>query len=183
MTVVSIYLIEKAGRRILLIMSSGVMAVCLTCLGCILLLMPADTDSSKKAQGLLCIVLVLLYVAGFAVGFGAVPWVYLAEVTPAKIRSKAFSLFIQENWFWNLLISLSTLTLIEGIGGGSADAQQKKGVAWLFLIFAAIAALAFVFVVTYVKETKGKTAAEIHAVIHGEDEIARMDGEINRYEM
>lgn len=61
----------------------------------------------------------------------------------------------------NLVIGLCTLPAIEGLGGGSEDADKKKGVAILFLIFAGIAALATFFVATSIPETKGKSLEEL----------------------
>eukprot|EP01039_Chlorochromonas_danica_P003074 gene3074-3357_t len=91
----------------------------------------------------------------------------MSEIMPMRVRMKAVSLFMQMNWCSNLLISLLTLIAINGLGevkssmddDEEADAQ-KKGVAYLYFIFAGITAVTLVFVVTYVPETKGMNPEE-----------------------
>jgi Sugar (and other) transporter len=70
-------------------------------------------------------------------------------------RSKAFGLFVSVNWGSNLIISSLTLTAIELLGGGAV------GVAYLYLIFAAISACAVAFVHACVHETMGRSLEEL----------------------
>jgi Sugar (and other) transporter len=71
------------------------------------------------------------------------------------IRSKAFGLFVSVNWGSNLIISSLTLTAIELLGGGAS------GVAYLYLIFAAVSACAVAFVHACVHETMGRSLEEL----------------------
>ncbi len=151
MTVVSMYLVERAGRRILLVWGLGTCAAALAPLGIVLL----AANDHPSVQGVLAILLVIVYIIGFAVGPGAVSWVVMSETVPNRIRNKAMSAFLMEAWFWNLLIALFTLTAIDGLGGGSDDDSEKRGVAILFLIFAAICIVGVAFIMIYIPETKG----------------------------
>ena len=114
---------------------------------------------SVAMKGYVCVALVLIYVVGFAVGLGAVAWVYLAEVVPFRIRNRAMSLFSQEDWLWNLLIAALSLSAMEALGGGTDDASAERGIAWLFLIFACMSILALVFTWCLLKESKGNSSA------------------------
>jgi MFS family permease len=123
---------------------------------------------APSIQGIVAVLAVLLYIAGFAMGLGAVVWSVLSEIMPTRLRVKAISLFLSFNWGSNLIIGLLTLTAIDGLGGvesGMDDDEtaeaQKKGVAYMYFIFASITALCLVFMHTVVPETKGKTVDEL----------------------
>ena len=173
MTVVVTFAVDKAGRVAFLLGGSGTMIASLGGLGLTLLVLP-----SSATQGWLAVLCVLLYVAGFAVSFGGVGFTLLSEVVPTSIRPKAFTVALTANFVGNLALSLSVLSIIDVVGGGDAPDQRKKGVAILFLFFAAVVVTAFVFIYFYVPETKGRsleeiaqimgTAPEAHLTMHNE---------------
>lgn len=78
--------------------------------------------------------------------------------------AQAYSLFVTSNWTANLIVSLTTLTLIDTLGGVenavNKAAAKQKGVAILYLIFAAICVLCLGFLYFMVPETKGTVATE-----------------------
>lgn len=164
MTGVAARLIDSAGRRVLLLRGTSVMLVALMVLAGVLL----SEDIDTKTQGDIAVVAVLVYVAGFAVSLGAVPWTVISEIMPTRPRVKAVSLFMSINWGANLMIGLLTLTAINGLGGVKSgmddDAQSKaetKGVGYLYLIFGILTACAFSFVYFLVPETKGKSPGQL----------------------
>jgi len=157
MTIVSVFLVDRLGRRILLQAGTCLMAGSLLLDGIVLLALNSD----ETVQGAIAVVGVLLYVSGFAVGLGAVSWVVMNEVVPSRIRKKASSLFIAQNFAVNIAISLLTLTTIEGIGGGSSDSEEKRGTAILFLIFCGISVVTILFITSYVPETKGMSLEDL----------------------
>lgn len=163
MTLVSTVLIDKMGRRILLLRGTYIMLVALVMLSVVLLSPIEDT-----AQGALAVIAVLVYVIGYAIGLGAVVWTILSEIMPTRLRMKAVSLFLSLSWGCNLAISLLTLPAIDGLGGvhGGMDddaeaSAEKKGVAILYLIFAGFTACALVFVHALVPETKGRSPEDL----------------------
>eukprot|EP01036_Dinobryon_divergens_P025087 gene25087-33602_t len=88
----------------------------------------------------------------------------MSELVPTRVRSKAMSLFLSVNWATNLLVAFLTLTAIDGLGQVRSDmnddqtaAAEKKGVAYLYLVFEGFTILAIFFFQCYVPETKGKT--------------------------
>jgi hypothetical protein len=157
MTGVAAHLIDTVGRRVLLLRGTYVMIVALVVLAVVLL----SDDISEKTQGDIAVAAVLVYVAGFAVSLGAVPWTIISEIMPTRPRMKAVSLFLSINWGANLLIGLLTLTAIDNLGGVKSsmddDAQaqaETKGVGYLYMIFGILTAICIVFVHFLVPETK-----------------------------
>jgi len=159
MTVVSFFLVDRLGRKILLSRGTLVMWCSLILQGVILLAL----NSNEQVQGVLAVVGTLTFICGYAIGMGAVTWVLLNEILPDRLRPKTFSLFVAESWFWNVIISRETLSVIEALGGGSSDDQEKKGVAILFLIFGAIQVVAWFFILGFIPETKMSRKADDQA--------------------
>ncbi|ETW01634.1 hypothetical protein H310_06265 [Aphanomyces invadans] len=125
-TVVSVVLVDTCGRKILLLLSSGMMAASLGVLSYSLLTL------SGRIQGILAVVCVLVFVAGFAIGLGAVIWVVLGELTPSSIRSRAMGFFMAVSYACNIFVATCTLGIIQALGTGPD--VTKNGIAKLYLI-------------------------------------------------
>lgn len=156
-TVWSATLVDKMGRKRLLFGGTIIMMIALLVLSPVLL-------SNGSSSGIVAVIALLIYVFGFAMGMGAVIWVMMSELLPTRVRTKAISLFLCISWGSNLIIGLVTLTAINVMGGvrdGMTDDEEshaeKKGVAFLYLFFAAMCLVANLFIYFYVPETKGKT--------------------------
>lgn len=160
MTIVCVYLVDKSGRRTLLLWGTTVMVAALLVLGIVLLTL----NDSPDAQGIIAVMALLLFVCGFAVGLGAVAWVVMGEVVPNRVRSKANSLFVAENWIWNLILAATVLSAITGLGGGDSDDDKKRGVAILYFIFCGVAILGVAFCFTF-PETKGQSLEDIQRML------------------
>ena len=121
------------------------------------------SDLDPKTQGILAVVFVLTFVIGFAMGLGAVAWVIMSEIVPTSVRVKSMSLFLSINWVCNIVISFLTLTAIDELGGSTSGMDdddkiadhQKKGVGYLYFIFAGFTLAAVIFMFFFVPETKG----------------------------
>lgn len=149
LTVVSMWLIDRAGRRALLLWSLGGMAVTLCTLS-------AGFAFGASALAWLTIASLAAYVAFFAVGLGPVFWLLIAEIFPLHVRGRAMSLASVSNWGFNLLITLTFLDLIDLCG--------RVGT---FLIYAALTVVAIIFTLALVPETKGRSLEEIEAELEG----------------
>lgn len=143
MTVVSIRLVDRVGRRPLLLVSLAGMLVTLTLLG---LSFVADLDS------LITLTCMLLYIVAFAIGMGPVFWVLLGEVFPARERAEGAAVGSTTNWLANFAISLAFLPLVNAIGQGET-----------FWLFAVVCAVGVWFVGRYVPETRDRRQEEIDA--------------------
>ncbi len=143
MTVVALWLIDRLGRRALLLGGLVGMVAALALLGLSFL-------NSSVNSGLLAIVSLLFYVSFFAVSLGPVTWLILSEVFPLGIRGRAIGIAIFLNWACNFIVSLTFLSLIEAFGPSAT-----------FWLYGIICLLGFWFVRNQVPETRGKTFEEI----------------------
>ncbi len=147
LTVVAMQLIDRVGRRPLLLISLAGMAVSLFVLGGAFLL-----PQFKSILGWIAVGSLMTYVGFFAVGLGPVFWLILSEIYPLRIRGRAMSVGTAANWLSNLIVALTFLTLTKSIG--------KPGTFWLY---AAVTVGAWFFAWFLVPETKGKTLEQIEA--------------------
>ncbi len=146
-TVVAMQLIDRAGRRPLLLISLAGMAVSLAVLG-----LAFSLPQFKDILGWVAIGSLMAYVGSFAVGLGPVFWLILSEIYPLRIRGRAMSVGTAANWGANLLVALTFLTLTKVIG--------KPATFWLY---GAVSIGAWLFAFFLVPETKGKTLEQIEA--------------------
>src|SRR6185369_9045262 len=108
MTVVSMWLIDRVGRRPLLLIGIGGMAITLGVLG-LVFRNPSQTENSAT----LAVVSMMVYVAAFAISLGPIFWLLISEIYPLKIRSSTEGLSAGFNWGSNRLVSLTFLTLVQ----------------------------------------------------------------------
>jgi SP family galactose:H+ symporter-like MFS transporter len=146
MTVVAMWLIDRVGRRPLLLVGIFGMAVTLAVLGFAL------RGGASATLTWLAVVSMMGYVASFAISLGPIFWLLIAEIFPLKIRSSSEGLSATFNWSFNLLVSLTFLTLVE-----------RLGAAYTFWLYAVLSVAAFIFSYAFVPETKGRTLEQIEA--------------------
>jgi len=146
-TVVAMQLIDRVGRRPLLLVSLAGMALSLIVLG-----LAFSLPQFKDILGWVAIGSLMAYVGSFAVGLGPVFWLVLSEIYPLRIRGRAMSVGTAANWSANLIVALSFLTLTQVVG--------KAATFWLY---GAVSIGAWLFAFFLVPETKGKTLEEIEA--------------------
>ncbi|HTQ34535.1 MAG TPA: sugar porter family MFS transporter [Stellaceae bacterium] len=144
MTIVSIWLIDRLGRRQLLYWSLAGMAVTL------LILAGAFYAGVSGGLAWIAVASVAAYVGFFAIGLGPVFWLLIAEIFPLALRGRAMSLATVANWGFNLIVSVTFLDLVAAVGSANA-----------FLLYAVLSVAALVFVVAMVPETKGHSLEEI----------------------
>ncbi|MDJ1131303.1 sugar porter family MFS transporter [Streptomyces iconiensis] len=143
MTLVALRLIDRVGRRRLLIISLAGMLVTLALLG---LSFVADWNSE------LSLVFMVLYIAVYAGGLGSVFWVLVGEIFPPSARAPGSSASTTVNWLSNFVVGQAFLPVADALGQGET-----------FWIFAVICAVGLVFVGRFVPETQGRDFAEVDA--------------------
>ena len=148
MTIVSIRLIDRLGRRQLLFWSLGGMAVML------FVLSGAFYLGASGHLARVAVASVAAYVGFFAIGLGPVFWLLIAEIFPLALRGRAMSLATVANWTFNLIVSATFLDLVGVLGSSGA-----------FLIYAVLSLAALVFVGVLVPETKGRSLEEIEEAL------------------
>ena len=137
MTVVSIPLLDRVGRRPLLLASLGGMTLSLAALG----LGFAVGGVALKWVGVLSLA---VYIASFAFGLGPVFWLLISEIFPLNVRGQAASVATMACWLSNFLVSLTFLTLLNRLGSVST-----------FLLYAVLSLAGLWFCFRFVPETKG----------------------------
>ena len=141
-TIVALWLIDRAGRRPLLMISTGVMAFSQTGLGLAFL--------GRTPSATLILTMMLFCVAAFAIGLGPGFWVLLAEIFPTRIRGRAMSIATVCLWCASTLLTMTFLSLTNALSPTGA-----------FLIYAGFCVITFLIVWLAVPETKGRTLEEI----------------------
>lgn len=142
-TFVAIWLVDRAGRKPLLIAGTLVQVVALVAVGVMF-------QIGQSGVGvLLCI---LLFVAAFAVAMGPIPWIVNSEIFPTKLRGRAMSVAIFCLWLADWIVTQTFPMLRESIGAAKT-----------FWVYAFCSLLSTVFVLLMVPETKGRTLEEIEA--------------------
>lgn len=107
MTIPGIYLVDRAGRRRLLLMGAACMVVCEFLIAILGVTFP---QSNFRAQNAL-IALVCLYIGAFACTWGPIAYVITGEIFPLAVRAKGMSMSIASNWLWNFVLSFSSMCL------------------------------------------------------------------------
>jgi len=147
LTVVAMQLIDRVGRRPLLLVSLAGMTLGLLVLG-----LAFSLPQLSGSLGWIAVASLMIYVGSFAVGLGPVFWLVLSEIYPLRIRGRAMSVGTVTNWGGNLVVAVSFLTLTRIMG--------KSGTFWLY---AGISIVAWLFAFFMVPETKGRSLEEIEA--------------------
>jgi len=157
MTIVALRLLDRAGRRTLLLAGVSGMTISLTALGAAFL-----SGGDGTVASVVAVLSLMTFVASFAVSLGPIFWLINAEIYPLKVRSKAAGLGTMTNWTFNFAVSLTFLLLIDALG--------ETGTFWLY---AAIGLFTLGFCWKAVPETKGRSLEEIEAIFQARAERRR----------
>jgi len=149
-TMVVVLIVDKVGRKPLLIFGGLIMGVSMLALGSLF---------HSQQAGVFGLAAICLYLAGFAVSFGPIVWIMMTEIYPAPIRGQAMSLAVASQWIANLLVS-GTFPLL--LGNDTLNAAWNHGFPfWLYGSFGIIAAF---IVLRYVPETRGVDSEHLSAL-------------------
>jgi len=151
-TALSCVLMERVGRRALLLVSSACMTLTTFVLSYYYL---AQDISWLSAAPEVALAALVFYIFGFSLGLGPVPWLILVELFPTEVVNKAASVAVGVAWISTFVVDLLFLPL--------ENAITKEGIFFIFTIFCATC---FCFVLKLVPETKGRTVAQVLAVMH-----------------
>ncbi|HEX4740865.1 MAG TPA: sugar porter family MFS transporter [Caulobacteraceae bacterium] len=144
MTIVALGLLDRAGRRPLLLVGEAGMVASLAALA------TGFAHGPGGVTAVVATVSLVAYVGFFAIGLGPVFWVMISEIYPLAVRGGAMSVATFANWFSNLVVTLVFPSLIAGVGPTAA-----------FAGFAVVGVLGFLFSFRLVPETRGRTLEEI----------------------
>jgi sugar porter (SP) family MFS transporter len=146
LTIASLRLLDRVGRRPLLLAGVGGMIASLSMLGSVFLL-----DSRSATLGWLAVGSVMVYVGSFAISLGPIFWLLISEIYPLRVRGMAMGVATMCNWGFNLLVALTFLLLVDSLGA-----------AYTFWVYAGVSVASWIFCYWLVPETKGRTLEEIN---------------------
>ncbi|XP_075435104.1 solute carrier family 2, facilitated glucose transporter member 8 isoform X1 [Ascaphus truei] len=171
-TAIAALIMDKAGRKVLLIISGIIMACSAALFGVFFKITEVNLNNSSNAGLLLssstlhlepvdhlawlALACMGFFIAGFALGWGPIPWLVMSEIFPLRARGVASGVCVVTNWGCAFLVTKEFHNLM--------DSLTSYGTFWFFSAFCV---LNVIFTVFYVPETKGKTLEQIEAHFRG----------------
>ena len=143
-TTTPLAIIDKIGRKILMLTGTGLMAITLFLL--------ALSFQSDAKSGVYILILVMIYIGTFAFTLGPVVWVLISEMYPSEIRGRAISLTSAALWLATFIVVLVSPYLL------------NIGPVFNFVIFGLLNVVGFFFCLKYLPETKKKTLEQMKEV-------------------
>lgn len=156
-TAVAAYVVDRFGRKLLLIISLGTMCVCQVILG-IYFMIDASNHELAKTLGFAPLLSICLYLVGFSLGAGPLPFTLLGELLPNRVKGGIGSFATFCNWMLALCITGSFPYLVDWVGPSI-----------VFLTYAVLCAVGVVFVIFILIETKNKSLDEIQKELGEKD--------------
>jgi SP family arabinose:H+ symporter-like MFS transporter len=141
-TVVAILLVDKVGRKPLLLVAAAGMGISQLLLGA--------AFKIGNLAGSAILLLILLYIAFFAMAMGPIVWVVLSEIFPTRMRGSAMAIATVALWIADFAVTLSFPVVADRLNESTA-----------FWFYAAMCAVDFFFMLFLLPETKGRTLEEI----------------------
>lgn len=150
-TLPALFLIDKVGRRPLLLSGATGTFISLVIVGAILGTY-GDNISAHPAAGWTGIAFIYIYDINFSYSFAPIGWVLPSEIFNLGNRSKAIAITTSTTWMCNFIIGLVTPDMLETIKWGT------------YIFFAAFALIAFIFTYFFIPETKGKSLEDMDEI-------------------
>ncbi|KAL7731834.1 hypothetical protein ACLKA6_017418 [Drosophila palustris] len=166
-TLASTIVVDKLGRRLLLLASGIVMALSTTAIGVYFFLKDQD-ENSVANLGWLPVASLCIFIIMFSIGYGPVPWLMMGELFATDIKGFAGSIAGTTNWVLAFIITKTFKNLTEGLGSGPT-----------FWLFSGLTVVGVFFVFFVVPETKGKSLNEIQQELAGNQNASSLQPENN----
>ncbi|MBB3130612.1 SP family arabinose:H+ symporter-like MFS transporter [Paenibacillus rhizosphaerae] len=144
-TILAIWLIDKVGRKALLLVGSAAMLICLAVIG--------TAFQTGHTSGPLVLIFILIYVAAFAISLGPVVWVLISEIFPNRVRGIATAIASMALWIADYVVSQAFPPMLSSTGPAAT-----------FWIFGVMSLICLVFTWRAVPETKGKSLEEMESM-------------------
>ncbi|KAH7121760.1 general substrate transporter [Dactylonectria estremocensis] len=151
-TLPALFLIDKVGRRPLLMCGAAGTFISLVIVGSVVGAFGSDKGISNAAAGWVGIAFIYIYDINFSFSFAPIGWVLPSEIFNLGNRSKAMAITTSATWMCNFIIGLVTPDMLETLGWGT------------YIFFAAFCLLALVFTYFFVPETRGKSLEDMDEV-------------------
>jgi sugar porter (SP) family MFS transporter len=151
------YVVDKFGRRNMLMGGAAVMLVAMWFIGAYIKIAKPGASSNPHltAGGYAAVTFIYIFAVGFCFSYAGVPWIYCAEIFPLRIRGIGMALCTATHWLFNFVIARAVPYMVSNIGYGT------------YFVFATCLTLSIPFVYFFVPETKGLSLEEIDILFGG----------------
>ncbi|OBT57933.1 hypothetical protein VE04_02497 [Pseudogymnoascus sp. 24MN13] len=157
--------IDQIGRRRSLIAGAAWMSVMMFILGAVLATHPPTNVNTVSPASIGMIVMIYLYVIGYSASWGPIPWVYLSEIFPTRLRAYGVGMGSATQWLFNFVITRITPAAINQIGWRT------------FIMFGVFCLAMGTWVFFFVQETKGRTLEDMD-ILFGTVDMERRKNDI-----
>lgn len=164
-TLICPIVVDKGGRRLLLLMSSGGMFLSMLSLTAYMWVLSSANDIPEQVDevhkfGIICQASLVIYFVLFCMGCGPVPWLVMGEVFEADVRPAACAIPVLLMWMFGFIISVGWYYL-----------RVNLGYHVVFFVFSLICVMGFLFILFFVPETKGRTFEQIQQILKSPQRI------------
>ncbi len=149
-TILAVWIVDRVGRKPLMIIGSAGMGICLAAIG---------VAAYLQVIGPWLLIFMLGYIACFAMSVGPVVWVILSEIFPTKIRGRAMAIATFSLWVANFIVSQTFPMMDE-----NPWLVKHFNHGFPFLIYAGFCVVLVIVMVRLVPETKGRTLEELEGI-------------------
>ncbi|KAL3418154.1 MFS monosaccharide transporter [Phlyctema vagabunda] len=147
-TPISFYIVERYGRRSIMIWGAAGMFTCQYIVGAVGTALPNDDNATRALIAFICI-----YICFFATTWGPGAWVLVGEIFPIPIRSRGVGLSTASNWLWNCIIAIITPYMT---GKDKGNLGPK-----VFFIWGTLCVVCFIYAYLLIPETKGLSLEQV----------------------
>ncbi|XP_069025443.1 solute carrier family 2, facilitated glucose transporter member 8 [Embiotoca jacksoni] len=172
-TAIAALIMDRAGRKVLLLISGVAMTISTTAFGVYfyltskyhattsLSLLMLDIQSAAGEDphpdlSWLALASIAVFITGFALGWGPIPWLIMSEIFPIKTRGFASAICVLTNWTMAFIVTKTFQDMM--------NLLTSAGTFWLF---ASVCTVNIIFTMAFIPETKGKTLEQIEAIFRG----------------
>ncbi|EEY17167.1 quinate permease [Verticillium alfalfae VaMs.102] len=147
-----LFLVERIGRRGSLMLGAFLMGMYMLIVAVLTVTFPPNPDQGLTPPSIASLTMIYLEAMSYNISWGPVPWVYMGEIFPTRIREAGIAIGTSTQWLFNFVFSQVTPHAVENLGWRT------------FLMFAIFNWALVVFVWFFIKETKGKSLEEMETL-------------------
>ena len=158
-----LFLSDRIGRRNILIAGAAFMAACQITCAAVVKLKPAPGEGKVTSSGIATVALIYLFVIAYNLSWGPLPWPYVSEIFPTRIREPGIAIGVGSQWLFNFVFSITTPYMITNLGWGT------------FLLWGLFDLVIALVTFLFLRETKGLSLEEIAHNDFGEARDFKID--------